>query len=316
MSETPQRVSCPGCTKGYRWSDTMVGRQVACKNCGEQFTVPGEPGEGQPLADTLTDDGTYALDLGESDRHPDAPRPLAVEANQGKCPGCNQKLSQNAVLCLNCGFSLEAGRHMGTAVVTDDDEKDTADNTRHAPNTVGLSRRAQLDGMAEKDALKEYRFTDIYLPLGLIVAGVIMIAGYSIYASNGDPLIALGMFGGLILIQVVITAPLLILALFVASAIAGVSYGTFWTALLKAAGIALGPGLLADLILALLAPYIFGIRLLILLAGVLYICLTGPFLSKMFDLDGREVSITVATFLVVKFAGFCVTGIAMYYFFS
>lgn len=49
----PQRVSCPACGKGYRWDPSIAGRSIACKKCGEAFTIPDQP-EGDPTPTEAT----------------------------------------------------------------------------------------------------------------------------------------------------------------------------------------------------------------------------------------------------------------------
>lgn len=137
MSGTePQRVSCPGCGKGYRWDIGLVGRTVACRKCGVSFAVPGEPGGvGDRLGAAVSEDGTYELDLDEQTRHPDEPEPIAVPSQDGKCPACNNKINETAVICLNCGFNLKQGKHMGRPDITElaPEERKAGQREAYAP---------------------------------------------------------------------------------------------------------------------------------------------------------------------------------------
>ena len=118
MSDTtPQRVNCPGCGKGYRWDLGLVGQKVNCRKCGVHFAVPDQPGGAGKLLDAPpAEDGTYELDLEAGETHPHEPEPLAVPANEGKCPACNSKISETAVICMNCGFNLRDGTVMKPTV--------------------------------------------------------------------------------------------------------------------------------------------------------------------------------------------------------
>ena len=63
MAESDQeRVTCPGCGKGYRWQPSLAGREVPCKQCGSAFIIPDQPGTGLTIASNEhEDDGLYDL---------------------------------------------------------------------------------------------------------------------------------------------------------------------------------------------------------------------------------------------------------------
>jgi hypothetical protein len=122
-----QRVTCPGCGKGYRWQETLVGRVVPCKQCDTQFTVPVAPGAGLPI-EPPGDDGTYELDIDESKET----RQLARPAVDGKCPNCNSPIKEHAVICINCGFNLEHGQVMAKPQVAELDPAERKASERQA----------------------------------------------------------------------------------------------------------------------------------------------------------------------------------------
>ena len=107
-SSREDRITCPSCGRRYVWKPQFAGRKVRCK-CGESMRMP------KP---TATDDGTYDLDLEKTD----APRePLPSEAGRtpahgGKCPSCGTAISQQAVVCVQCGFDLKEGRRIETSL--------------------------------------------------------------------------------------------------------------------------------------------------------------------------------------------------------
>src|SRR5690606_19051166 len=104
--------------RGYRWDPSLTGRTVACRKCDHRFAVPDRPGlPGVSLAPAKPAAETYELDLSEAERHPGEPEPMAVPANNGKCPSCNSPIKDTAVICLNCGFNLREGNRIQTAVL-------------------------------------------------------------------------------------------------------------------------------------------------------------------------------------------------------
>lgn len=107
MSDAQERVTCPGCSKGYRWKSSLIGRKVPCKNCGSEFEVPAAPGVGLLIQPAINDDG-YELDLDEQSENPAAS--YAAPSNNGKCPACNSPVRDGAVLCMNCGFNMAEGK--------------------------------------------------------------------------------------------------------------------------------------------------------------------------------------------------------------
>ena len=176
MSDTEtQRVTCPSCDKGYRWDAKLIGKTVSCKGCGAHFEVPDRPGiAGRHLNPVVANDGTYDLNLDEGQRHPDAPEPIAVPANDGKCPSCNNKIKETAVICLNCGFNLKAGQKIQTTILDEPDTPATTQPRLPQTSAAALStRRSRVnqDALAD-EAARRHRFLDYKLPAILLVIGV------------------------------------------------------------------------------------------------------------------------------------------------
>lgn len=107
MSDAQERVTCPGCSKGYRWKSSLIGKRVPCKHCGSEFEVPIAPGVGLLIQPAPSEDG-YELDLDEQTEDPAASH--AAPSNNGKCPVCNSPVRAGAVLCMNCGFNMAEGK--------------------------------------------------------------------------------------------------------------------------------------------------------------------------------------------------------------
>ncbi len=45
-SSDSEQVTCPSCSKSYRWKADLAGRSVPCKQCGKSFIIPDQPGLG------------------------------------------------------------------------------------------------------------------------------------------------------------------------------------------------------------------------------------------------------------------------------
>lgn len=136
--ENHQRVSCPSCGKGYRWQPSLTGRAVPCKQCGAEFEVPDAPGVGVALNEAPPgESGVYDLAAPEAQ---EPTRQLAAPARDGKCPNCNSKVKDHAVICINCGFNMQQGRAMDKPAVSELSQKDRKQSERNA--------KAPIRGMA------------------------------------------------------------------------------------------------------------------------------------------------------------------------
>ena len=165
MSDPQERVTCPSCSKGYRWQSKLVGRTVPCKQCGAEFKVPSAPGTGIALA-PVTDDGTYELDLDAEDT-PAANH--AKPANDGKCPSCNSPVRGGAVLCMNCGFNMAEGKKVETAVAA----TPAAPEEDPGPGPMTKKQERELEHAAELHA--QHWMMDYKAPIILIVIGFALV---------------------------------------------------------------------------------------------------------------------------------------------
>ncbi len=169
-----ERVTCPGCSKGYRWQTQLVGRVVPCKACDTRFTVPDLPGRGITHEDFHE---TYELDLDRDEQ----PGGLAYQAVGGKCPNCNSPLKSDAVLCLNCGFNLREGKRMQTAVlevqVFEPGFEEVSNNTGKAP---GLRPD-------DPEILKQHYRAEFIYPLAYLVAAAIFLIVIAFFIAPHSP---------------------------------------------------------------------------------------------------------------------------------
>ncbi len=328
----PQRVSCPGCGKGYRWDTQLVGRAVECRKCGARFEVPDAPGlPGIRLDTPVTDDGTYELDLGEDERHPDAPEPVAVPANDGKCPACNSKISDRAVICLNCGFNLKQGERIQTSVVNAPDEPDDTEPTdtgraagpgplmaATAVGTAALSarRRVDQDEIAAETA-RHHRFMDYKLPAILLAVGAVFALFNILLLAPASPSLtgqghnqaalttpqvmiyqtidAAGSF--------VLNGVLLFVGLIILVQLFGAAFGEIFSVILKIAAIVLLVGeVLAAVFFAFdIATGGYGF-LAILFNWFIYLGLMCAMCIKLLDLDVTELRVLIVFIIVGRIA--------------
>lgn len=82
-SPSSEQVTCPSCSKSYRWTAALAGRTVPCKECGTSFIVPDQPGLGladkpAPEPEPTADNGLYELAMDPDDEP--APPPPAYKS--------------------------------------------------------------------------------------------------------------------------------------------------------------------------------------------------------------------------------------------
>ncbi|QDU34476.1 hypothetical protein KS4_25460 [Poriferisphaera corsica] len=75
-------------------------------------------------------------------------RKQAAPAHEGKCPACNQKIGDGAVLCIKCGFNLTEGKRLETAVVDEADAEAAKDKQKQEKTNV--VRLTEADALIEK----------------------------------------------------------------------------------------------------------------------------------------------------------------------
>jgi hypothetical protein len=98
-------VSCPECNKQIKAPADLVGKRVRCKACGHAFAVPAAPAQApapkpaKPPDQEDEEGGAYHVTTAEL-------KPF--------CPVCAHELeSEDAVICLNCGFNMRTRQRVG-----------------------------------------------------------------------------------------------------------------------------------------------------------------------------------------------------------
>ncbi len=265
MSADDATVSCPACAKRVRFKPELAGKKLRC-TCGQVFRMPKHPAgqavavddpattPGSPFKKGNADDAQAAaaamakkslkVDPGAGGAYDLADDTVSIlpkeekkapVANQGKCPKCGSKLKPEAVICINCGFNLQAGTHVATDV-----EKPQSSTGSTVLDAYAATARARGINMEEEEAAaaRKARITEFYAPIGLAVAGVLaMFATSALFIPAGTTfqlftvMIEIG-------VQLVLRLPFLVLAIFLTAKIMQVSFGPFMTALLKLVGLA------------------------------------------------------------------------------
>lgn len=296
MSESQQRVTCPGCDKGYRWQASLIGRLVPCKQCGAEFRVPDAPGIGianQP--EPVAEGGTYDLDFDAIDDTPASPAHHAVPAANGKCPSCNSPVREGATLCMNCGFNMVEGKKVQTNIA--------AGTTSTESDSNKMSKRIQRDMETAEETYRQHAWQEYTLPIILLCVGLVfalinalgltpavntmyMNKGYG-WASNGQAIVGYFVVFALTLIMML---PLLFGGILFMAAVFGSAFGNLFTAILKLLALTIfvvSLDHMVDLLLDLgtggFGGIGYGIRLTVVLAAFYPICI------KLFDMDSHEI---------------------------
>ena len=100
----PIKVACQ-CGASFAAKDELAGKAVRCPKCKQPLRIPAPAAPApQPSAGALDDLFDEA----------------GIEAKKGpSCPQCNAELKANAILCVACGFDLQAGEHREGAKIQD-----------------------------------------------------------------------------------------------------------------------------------------------------------------------------------------------------
>lgn len=328
----PHRVTCPACGVGYRWRAEHIGGTVACKQCGDAFIVPDQPGPGLVI-EPAGDDGLFELaDTEDEQASSDAGGQAAGPGrghHAGRCPSCNSALKAHAVLCMNCGFNVAEGTRLSTQVaeaspLDHDGPPDRALAASATPMSEAerIRQREQRDAERAAEALARHRLMDYKLPTLLAVIGGVLallntflLAPFSpsMTATQSSYLdIALGTAVS-ILINNVVTVALFLFTLLAMVALLNSGFGTMGSVLLKVIGITLA---CTQVSLALH----FGTDLATGGLGIISFIIRWPVYLAMFfiaawkllELDGNELKIVFVVMVFMRilalFAAYLVLG--------
>ncbi len=113
---------CKGCGVGFKAKDTLAGKKVKCPKCAQPILIPKSPKTSQTQVKNApakaASGGAYnpLLDLLDEVEVKSVTRGPV-------CPSCNGAMTPNAVVCVECGYNVETGEQLKTAVYDDDDDE-------------------------------------------------------------------------------------------------------------------------------------------------------------------------------------------------
>jgi hypothetical protein len=253
------KFTCQACGKSYKWKPEFAGRKVKCK-CGNVMTAPTAAPRPAPKAAPRAEasdgpdlDALYAL----ADDENAVRKQGAVEVGLS-CPSCRCAMEPGAAVCAQCGFNLKMGAKTPT-------KKGGGGGRGGLPAGVALAGAGAAvggvggggavasggppsafaayapirKGLEKQEAGPESKMIDWYVPLGLLLFGIVgTFARYMYFEdrmydfAGALPLVLVDIIGGTIV---------LILACLVAVKLMDLAFGAPVPALLKIAAIALAP---------------------------------------------------------------------------
>lgn len=99
-------IICPECEKAIKAPADVIGKKIRCKGCGETFTAKAskEASKGiKPAKDKPADKKKPAKDQPEEEEG--GAYGLIEEYLGARCPECAEKMGDEDVICLACGYS-------------------------------------------------------------------------------------------------------------------------------------------------------------------------------------------------------------------
>lgn len=285
-------VTCPECDKRYRWKAELAGKKVRCA-CGAVMVMPDSDPTTEPVPqEDHSEDMGYELNLPTDAPEMGSPSGNTTVRLGGKCPMCNLPMSDGAVLCLNCGFDIRENTVRKPQVQEPIEAGDAP------PPTDAEAKRAKRDAEMEADVLRQANWIDVRLPVLLLLAGVLFTGGVTVY-ELGFTVSAAIRTGVSLAIQTVVMVPLLLLCVWIVAQLLDVGFGPLQIAILKLSAIAIGALSFADMVAALVSPFVFGIAALFVYP-LIYFLIVGSCLSKLFDLDFFETAILCVVMTLLR----------------
>ncbi|MEZ6193455.1 MAG: hypothetical protein R3C45_19465 [Phycisphaerales bacterium] len=316
---------CPHCNKRFQWTTRIADRKAQCPSCSKRIRIPTVPGRVAEAIDPLPEnhkpqpqpqEDTYDLDLTGLDETVAEPPPTPAQqaaAQTGRCPACNQSINPGAVICIKCGYNLRKGKRMQTTVA----EGDAAAPAGALPASIAGNPLAAVGGPSavssaladREDEAQASIFIDLWLPLGLIVLGLVVRFVEQMYFT-GDATAGAVRAAIYVGVDVALTIPMLLAAMIIAVKLLDVAFGPLGQALFKLAAVVLGPAAIGAIITHLLGGDLMGV----FVGGFASFCIYWALISILFDLDGMEalnliVIITVLKYIVTLFIMGLVMGL-------
>ena len=272
MSEVAiQRFACDGCGKKYPWKPELSHKRALCK-CGTKITVP-DLSQQSDEPPPLPDDGI--LDFVES-----AP-----------------EIASTRVAALRSA----AMPAVATAAAV-------APKARAAP-VLGYRQgptRRETKRASEQFSTMHDMTRDVYVPTGLIVGAFLAYFAWLMFHGTATSGASLGFYGAIMVVIFAAKTVCMIAGAFVVASLASVSFGPFWTAILKLAAVAIAPDIFATIVEEAIGSPGAG-----LLAGSLALGFYWFLISYLFSMDANEAWIVVVLFGVLRWVLTFVVGMML-----
>ena len=330
---TEPKFNCSTCGKEYRWKPELAGKKAKCK-CGNVIPVPTKSPAAAPAAarpapkpDAEVDfDGLYALAQEEKK----ATRAAAVDESAGyRCPSCSTTLPPGQSVCPNCRYDMRTGARvamaggapMAAGAVAAAPTAGIMAAARGYASATPTARGATLPyaaggrsaaGKVDEDVLYEGgKFRSLYLPLGLIVLGILFYFGQVAFANDK---LSAGVMVGLVAARIVLDSVLIFLAMLIAVRGFDMGFGAFGPGILKIMAVAMAPGALGQMIEEMMGGELGAM----MVGGLVTIVLYFTLIQVLFNLDLGETFLLVfliygvrrvlGTFLFVAIIGLASSG--------
>ncbi len=247
MAQVDQgKFSCKQCGKTYKWKPEFAGKKVKCK-CGYVMTAPAQMSGASDEPDL---DALY--DLADEGKAAAAAAPAMI-----RCPSCQSDLAPGTTVCESCGFNLKTGSksRRPAAAVAGAGATVAASMRGGGGAAVAAAPTGALPYFSafgtprrelQKDEITENNLLDYYIPIGLIVVGMILSIlqaskfNARVY-STSDAMIFVGA-------KLVVSLVLLAVGSMLCIKWGEVAFGAPAPAALKMAGMALAPAALANIV--------------------------------------------------------------------
>jgi len=266
-------ITCEGCAEQYPWNERYAGKKVRCR-CGQTMVMPAS-------LTPADDDGIDLNLLREPELAPSSLRSVEPAAASRESAGGSSEYE--------LAIPVEKPRAMRRPVVYGDEDP-------HAPQSsvaLALARR--------EDEVVDGHGRSILFPLSVLIVGVALQAVLNIVIA--DTLLE-GIVGFVLLLalQVIVFTPLAVVAMYVTSMIASMSFGPVLPAIGKMAAITIGTGGVADLLYLLANDYLPGGRATFFAMFVIQFICVGLPCAFVYRLENNETSTLVTVIVVTRVA--------------
>jgi hypothetical protein len=338
VTTTEPKFNCSTCGKEYRWKPELAGKKAKCK-CGSVIAVPtkapaaASPAGAKPAArpaprpaEQEADlDGLYAL--AQEEKKATVRTAQVDEGAAGyRCPSCSSGMPPGALVCPSCNLDIRTGMRVagagggrgGAAVMAAAGAYVTATSSGRGgagvlPYGGGGRGAASAGAGSDKDVIWEGgKARSLYLPIGLIVLGLLFYFGQVAFANNK---LSAGVMVGLVMGRVVMDSVLIFVSMLIAVRGFDMGFGAFGPGILKILAVAMGPGALGQMVEEMMGGGFGGLLVGALVTIVLYATL----IKVLFNLDAGETLLLIfliygvrrvlGTFLFVALIGAASSGL-------